>query len=97
MDFEHIIEAEARKHNIAGMDWQDIAQEIRIKLWNKRQLFDSAKSSYKTWANKVMKNCINDLFRLSKTKKASYLNEAISIESLREQEQKRDSYSVLKG
>ena len=84
MEIEQIIVSESKKHNIPGMDWQDIAQEIRIKLWQKEKLFDPAKSSYKTWANKVMRNCIYDLLKASNTKKASYLNNAVSIEMLQE-------------
>ena len=79
--FEPIIKAEAHKHNIQGMDWEDIAQEIRIKLWQKEKLFNPIKSSYKTWANKVMKNCIKDLIKGSQRKKQT-LNRAISIEEL---------------
>jgi RNA polymerase sigma factor (sigma-70 family) len=86
MDFEKIIIAEAKKHNIPGLDWEDIAQEVRIRLWTKRHLFNPDKSSYKTWANRVMSNCIRNLIRASKSKKAAFLNEAISLEKFIEDE-----------
>jgi len=90
-EFEPIIRAEAHKHNISGMDWEDVAQTIRIQLWRKEKNFNPLKSSYKTWANKVMRDYIKDLIRLSHTKKASFLNTAISWEELKEIEIKRDS------
>jgi len=83
-EFDSIIINEARKWRIPGLSWEDIAQEVRIHLWQKENLHDVAKSSYKTWANKVMRNCICNLLRDSDTKKARYLNWAISIEWLNE-------------
>ena len=85
-EFDPIIIAEAHLHDIPGMDWQDIAQEIRIHLWNKFDLFDVKKSSFKTWANRVMKNRIKNLIRDANTKSHQYINRAISIEELQEKE-----------
>src|SRR4030042_4139039 len=81
--FESIIKAESHKYNISGCAHEDIAQEIRIKLWQKEKQFNPNKSSYKTWANRVMKNCIKNLIRQAYTKK-QVLNRALSIEELKE-------------
>ena len=79
--FEPIIKAESHKYNIKGLTHEDIAQEIRIKLWLKEKQFNPNKSSYKTWANKVMRNCIKDIMRQAGAKK-QVLNRALSIEGL---------------
>lgn len=83
-EFYPIIDKEAQKHNIPGMEWQDIAQEVKTRLWLKFELYDASKSSLKTWANKVMRNCIRNLIRDSKNSK-QYLNRAISIDELQEE------------
>lgn len=84
-EFYPIIDKEAQKHNIPGMEWQDIAQEVKTRLWLKFELYDASKSGLRTWANKVMRNCITDLLRTANYKKAQYLNHAISIDQLQEE------------
>lgn len=86
-EFEPIIKAESRKHYIPGMTWEDIAQEIRLKLWIKWRLFDKEKAGFKTWANKVMKNTIRNLARQSKTQKSRILNEFVPLEFLKKNDE----------
>ena len=83
--FEPIIKAECRKKEILGMSWEDQAQEVRIKLWLNKDKFEG-RSSFKTWANTVMINCLRDFTKGSKTKKASYLNNAYNIDDEIEKE-----------
>jgi RNA polymerase sigma-70 factor (ECF subfamily) len=83
--FEPILKAECHKHEISGMEWEDLAQEVRLKLYLKKDTF-RGESSFKTWANRVMINCIIDLERTSKTKKASHLNEADDLDRIKEEE-----------
>lgn len=90
-DFDRIIVAEAHRWEIPGMTYEDIAQEVRLHLWLKKSTF-RGESSYRTWANKVMKNCIKNLLRDSQTKKARYLNRAVSIEWLKE-----NGYDISRG
>jgi RNA polymerase sigma factor (sigma-70 family) len=84
--FEPIIKAECRKEEILGMSWEDQAQEVRIKLWLNKDKFDENKASFKTWANRVMINCLKNLIKGSKTKKASYLNDADDLDNIIEEE-----------
>lgn len=84
--FEPIIKAECHKEEILGMTWEDLAQEIRLRLWLKKDKFDKSKSSFKTWANLLMINCLKNLLRDSKTKKALYLNNASDIDNKIEEE-----------
>jgi RNA polymerase sigma factor (sigma-70 family) len=50
-------------YQVRGMSPNDIAQELRLHLWNKIPLYDPRKSSLKTWAYKVFNNKIKDLKR----------------------------------
>jgi len=84
--FEPIIKAECHKEEISGMTWEDLAQEVRLRLWLNKDKFDENKSSFKTWANIVMLNHLKNLLRDSKTKKASYLNNASDIDNEVEKE-----------
>ena len=84
--FEPIIKAECHREEISGMTWEDLAQEVRLRLWLNKDKFDENKSSFKTWANIVMLNHLKNLLRDSKTKKASYLNNASDIDNEVEKE-----------
>jgi len=64
---------------IKGMSPDDIAQELRIKVWNVRNKYKPNKSSMITFVNFVVKNCLKDLFKSSQSKK-QFLNKAISLE-----------------
>ncbi len=66
----------SKKYRIWGLDWEDVAQEIRIHLWRKLKLYDVTRSSVKTWATKVIKNKIIDLSR----KKKDLMDYAIPLE-----------------
>lgn len=83
-EFYKIVDKEARKHNIPGMEWQDIAQEVKLRLWLKYGLYDSSKSSFRTWANRVMKVAIYELLRKSINAKNRPLNKSTSMEMLAE-------------
>jgi len=52
-----------RDWDIKGMEWEDLAQELRIHLINKFNLFNPEKSLFRTWANRVMMNKIKDIVR----------------------------------
>jgi len=78
-EIELIIKAESYKYHIPGMEPDDIQQEIRLRLWLKYSTF-KGRSSFKTWANKVIKNCIKNLMRDSQTDKSKALNTAISLD-----------------
>ena len=77
--FEPILIAESKKHNIDGWEAEDIQQEVRLRLWIKYSTF-KGKSSFKTWAIKVMQNCIKNIIRDENRELRKYLNEAISYD-----------------
>jgi RNA polymerase sigma factor (sigma-70 family) len=88
-EFDNLIVIKARKAHITGMDWKDVAQEIRIKIWHNYHMFDN-KSSLKTWINKVADNCIINLAIKSKTITQSYLNEADSSDEIAERKSQKE-------
>jgi hypothetical protein len=51
-----------RDWKIKGMDWEDLAQDLRIHLSNKFDTWEK-ESSFRTWANRVMMNKINNIVR----------------------------------
>jgi len=71
--------------DIKGMDWEDLAQELRIHLMNKYDSFNPEKSSFRTWANRIMLNKIKNIAR-EKNLSADVINRksTLSIEELKE-------------
>lgn len=51
---------------VPGMEWEDIAQELRILVWRYHERFVNGKSSPKTFGNTVFRNRIIDLKRTNK-------------------------------
>ncbi|HQG81963.1 MAG TPA: sigma-70 family RNA polymerase sigma factor [Caldisericia bacterium] len=79
--FEPILIAESKKHNIDGWEAEDIQQDVRLRLWIKYSTF-KGKSSFKTWANKVMKNCIKNIKRDAERQCRKSLSYSISFDDL---------------
>ena len=51
--------------NIPGMEADDIAQELRMFLWKKLDIYDPARSSIRTFADRIMKNKLRDMYKLA--------------------------------
>ncbi len=69
-DHEDIIISKAIKTWIPNSDWEDIAQELRIHLWLKKDTFDPNKgASVKTFVNRVLDNKIRDFKKTANRKK----------------------------
>ena len=79
--FEPTIIKLAKTYRIEPLEWQDIAQELRLHLWLKRDKFDPKKASYENWAYITCKNKIKDLARYYKREKRAI--KEVSLESLR--------------
>ncbi len=62
-DFEKDLVAKSKSTHIPGLDWEDIAQDLRITLWQKMSRYDPKRGSPRTFAVKVMRNRIIDLAR----------------------------------
>lgn len=77
--FEPTIIKLAKTYNIPPLEWQDIAQELRLHLWLKREQYNPQKSAYQTWATRVCKNKIKDL-----AKKYGKEIKTVSLEELKE-------------
>lgn len=62
---ESTIVFESQQHRINGYDPDDVAQELRMHLFNKIHLYDPTKNAnFKTWAMKVIHNRIINLNNL---------------------------------
>ena len=53
----------ARMATIPNMDPDDIAQEFRIRVWEKAHLFSNGKSKPETFANTVFRNMLRNMYR----------------------------------
>jgi len=66
--FESTIIKLAKTYSIPYMGWQDIAQELRIHLWLKRNQYNP-KRRYEDWAYITCRHKIVDLARYYDAKK----------------------------
>lgn len=66
-------------YEIGGLTPDDIAQELRIRVWNVRYSYVPKKSSMKTFVDFVVRNHIKDLYKASKRKK-QFLNRALPFD-----------------
>src|SRR3989344_4315196 len=85
--YERDIIAKSKFSTIPGFDWEDIAQELRIVLWQKLDLFKGKNGAQeRTFANKVMNNKILDLAKFANRQKRKIDSYHISLDELLERE-----------
>lgn len=70
------------KYKINGLSPEDIAQELRAKIWYVKDYYDPKRGSMETFTNFVINNCLKNLYRDSKRKK-QILNTAIPIDKIK--------------
>jgi len=61
--FEPTIIKLAKSYNIPSLEWEDIAQELRIHLWLKQKSAKKPIKNYQNWAYISCRNKIRDLAR----------------------------------
>lgn len=49
----------ARDERLQGMDWEDILQETKLKMWRAADRFEG-RSLLETWGHRIMVNVVND-------------------------------------
>lgn len=49
-------------HHIYGYEPDDIAQELRFRLWKQIHKYDPQKASFSTWSSTVLNNHIKNLY-----------------------------------
>jgi len=62
---EPLIQVKAKLANIPGMDWEDVAQELRIITWKQHKRLVNGLSKPETFANIIFNNKIKDLYKLT--------------------------------
>ena len=58
----------ATKHKNRRLDPEDLAQELRIHVWNKLHTYNPTKASFRTWLWRVMNSKVIDLTRVKNYK-----------------------------
>lgn len=97
LKYERDIVIKAKFYIIPNMDWQDIAQELRIILWQKLDRFQGwNNASEKTFAAKIMKNKILDLARYANRKKRIADSKHLSLNELTEKTEGEEGRFQLK-
>ena len=80
--FEPTILKLAKSYSIPPLEWQDIAQELRIHLLLKEKSAKIPIKSYKNWAYILCQNKIKDLARYYQREKRDYRKQ-VSLEEFR--------------
>lgn len=87
INYENDIVAKSKSYNIPNMEWQDIAQELRILLWQKLDKFEGKNNAKeRTFAIKIMRNKIFDLFKAANRKKRLIDSYHLSLDEITEKE-----------
>ena len=84
--YQKDILGKAKTSHIPNMEWQDVAQELDITLWQKLGKFQGRNNaSERTFAVKVMRNKILDLAKAANCKKRMIDSYHLSLDELMEQ------------
>lgn len=83
-ELEYMVVCKANKAYIPHHQADDLAQELRILLWQSLPTYNPHKSSLKTWANRVLENRLKNIYKAEcrTQKRKDYL--AISLDNLAE-------------
>ena len=85
--YQDDILGKAKTYQIPSMEWQDVAQELDITLWQKLGKFQGRNNaSERTFAVKVMRNKILDLAKFTNRQKRFIDSHHLSLDELMERE-----------
>ncbi|MDP3296841.1 MAG: sigma factor [Thermodesulfovibrionia bacterium] len=85
--YQDDILGKAKTSRIPNTEWQDVAQELDIALWQKLGKFQSRNNaSERTFAIKVMRNTILDLVKFANRQKRQIDSYHFSLDELMERE-----------
>ena len=83
--YQDDILGKAKTSHIPSMEWQDVAQELDITLWQKLGRFQGRNNaSERTFAIKVMRNKITDLAKAANRQKRLIDSQHLSLDELME-------------
>ena len=82
LSFQNDIIAKSKTTYIKGMEWQDIAQELNLHIWTKRDKYNPERASERTFVIRLITNKIRDLARRANAQKRFAENNAVSLELL---------------
>lgn len=72
---ERLIVLKANKYNIPGYTSEDLAQELRIHLWDKLEKYHPVKAGLDTWLNRVLSNHLINMSVRAKRKNRDILDD----------------------
>ena len=93
LDYEKDITAKAKSYFVPNMDWEDIAQELRLAVWQKSQKYNPTKAGERTFVIRIIRNRLIDLIRTANRKKRFIDNHHLSLNALAEKTE-RDEFDI---
>jgi RNA polymerase sigma factor (sigma-70 family) len=63
-----------RNYFIPNWEMDDLAQELRLHLWKKLDRYDPAKSTFKSWSKRILRNKVIDLIRTANKQGHDFLD-----------------------
>lgn len=81
-DFDKTIIKLAKAFKIPPLEWEDVAQELRIHLWKNRHKYDPQKGKYKNWAYIICRNKLRNLAEYWRAQKRDP-KKVVSLEELK--------------
>ena len=72
----------SKRWRIHGYDWEDLVQELLIKLWLTRKKYNKKKASLRTWQGRIMRNFLIDLIKKTSRSKDALDKYPVSLEWL---------------
>lgn len=59
---------------------QDLTQDVFLKVWEKRKMYNSSKSSVKTWIFRIARNTLIDFYRRSRNRSVPIDEQIIQVD-----------------
>lgn len=87
LDFQKDVIAKAKSANVKGMDWQDVAQELNLHLFQNIHKYNPSRGAGpRTFVVKLITNKLLDLVRATNAQKRYLDYNCISLDELISQE-----------
>lgn len=92
---KEVCEIKLRGKKFAGMEHQDVVQEVMIKVFNSIETYDSSKAKASTYFDRIIGNMIKDCYKKAMSgKNLMVVNSGEISDGFNEEEQVDESYIV---
>ena len=78
--YERFIFHVLHRMNVSSSDFDDLVQNVLVKLWQRISTYDPKKARFRTWLGVVVRNAVHDQFAESKRRRNLLENEVDSMQ-----------------